>query len=277
VLRHLAGQTHAVGTFHSGRASDVCALHLDVTDAARVTAAFAAERFDVCVHTAANCDLESCESDRASAIALNVEGTRNVVEACRSAGTRVVYISTDHVFDGTRAGPYLEADAPRPLQTYGATKLAGEKLVEGLDGSLVVRMPLLYGLSEAGDKATFVTKVIQSLRQRREFFADDQAVRYPIDVGEAAAFVAALVVSEVKGVLHFGSDEGVTKLEWARRIASELGLDPLLVVARPEAGRATRPRNNRLGSSRLFALGFPPPRPVAAVIAKLGGTWTAAQ
>ncbi len=97
---------------------------LDVRDADALSAAVRAFEPDVVLHTAAYTDVDRAESDAATATAVNVEGTRNVVRAVRGTHTLVVLFSSDYVFDGAKGRPYVETDTPAPLNVYGRTKLA---------------------------------------------------------------------------------------------------------------------------------------------------------
>ncbi|WP_074958910.1 SDR family oxidoreductase [Myxococcus fulvus] len=253
---HIAG-AQAVGTWSTTPREGL--ERLDITDARAVDEAFAAGRFDVCIHAAARCNLDDCERHRTLASTTNVVGTGHVVEACRRTRTRLVYVSTDHVFDGAPASAYVETDAPRPLQHYGVTKREGELLALTLEDALVLRVPLLYGLAGPDEKATFVTSTLERLAAGQPVYADGEQVRYPVLVDEVAAVLARLAEGGVGGVLHFSGAEATTKYSWARRLAHAFNLDVTLVHARKESSLAARPRDNRLGSTRLSALGFEPP------------------
>src|SRR5690349_13716379 len=101
LVQRLGREGTVVGTFHSTPlVTGASLVRLDVTQQRDVEALVGSGNFDICVHAAAVRDLEACEDDVRTAMTVNVHGTRNVAEACRRAGTRLVYISTDHVFDG---------------------------------------------------------------------------------------------------------------------------------------------------------------------------------
>ena len=104
---------------------------LDISAADRVSALMEKISPQVVVHAAAWVDANTCEQDRANAYRINVEGTRNVALASARCRAKLVFISSDYVFDGTK-GQYTEGDEPRPISYYGITKAEGEKLVEAL-------------------------------------------------------------------------------------------------------------------------------------------------
>ena len=99
---------------------------LDVTDAEAVSARIERERPDVVINCAAWTDVDGAEDSEADAMAVNGSGAGNVAFAAAAAGAKVVYVSTDYVFDGEKDSPYVEVDEPGPISAYGRTKLAGE-------------------------------------------------------------------------------------------------------------------------------------------------------
>ena len=105
-----------------------CSFHLDVTDKGGVQQLIRKISPDVIIHTAALTDVDYCETNREEAWNVNVEGTRNIAEASRESNSKLVYVSTDYVFDGER-GMYKEDDQPNPVGQYGKTKLEGENVV----------------------------------------------------------------------------------------------------------------------------------------------------
>ena len=94
-------------------------------------------RPDIVIHLAAYTDVDGCEKNREEAFQVNAEGTKHVVMGAKACGARVVYLSTDYVFDGEKKEPYLETDPPHPLNVYGQTKLKGER-VPSKTGSTII-------------------------------------------------------------------------------------------------------------------------------------------
>ncbi len=109
---------------------------------------------EIVIHAAAIADPDTCEDDSALANSVNVEGTRNVVEAAREIGAAVAFISTDSVFDGKKTSPYIETDATNPSTVYGRTKVRGEEIVRTLRVYWIFRVPVLFGFG----KVKFVEK-----------------------------------------------------------------------------------------------------------------------
>src|SRR5687768_3192636 len=149
---------------------------LDVTDR---TAAAEALAGATVINCAAYTDVDGAESDPETAHAVNADGARNVAEAA----ARVVYVSTDYVFDGTKASPYLESDAVNPLSAYGRSKLAGERAtLTASPHSVIVRTAWLFG---AGG-LNFVTTMLRLGEERDEVRVVDDQVGCPTFTGHLA-------------------------------------------------------------------------------------------
>jgi dTDP-4-dehydrorhamnose reductase len=231
---------------------------VDVRDGAAVREAFARVGPALCVHCAAIASATRSEASPELAWATNAEGTRHVAEACAEGGARLVHVSTDWVFDGTRPSGVAEDDPPSPLQVYGRTKLAAEGFALGVPGALVVRVPLLYA---AGDvvRPTWPQEVVGRLSRGEPCPADAREVRYPALVDDVARTLRELVERRAAGVVHVAPREGLTKHEWALLLARRLGLDAELVEVAPPGGGPPRPRHARLLTPALARLGIAPP------------------
>jgi dTDP-4-dehydrorhamnose reductase len=249
----------------SGRHRTDGLTSVDITDKHAVAAAFAAFVPRVCIHCAAFVDVDRCERERDLATRVNVRGTQNLVEAATRFGTRLVFISTDYVFDGRSTHSYTESAAPHPLQVYGQTKLAAERFVQASDRNLVIRLPLLY--RHWSVDAGWFGSAYRSLASRRPVEADPHDVRQPSLVDDVAKLVAALASSDGNGIVHMAPSEGITKYQWARLIAKALRVPQELVTPKRRRGTADRPRQASLQTQRRDEFGFPPPRSVREVLA----------
>jgi dTDP-4-dehydrorhamnose reductase len=228
---------------------------LDVTDRDAVFSAIGAIEPEVVVHAAAWTAVDACEDEPDRAYAVNVEGTLNVVEATRAVGGRVVYFSTDYVFDGTKPDPYVETDKPNPQSVYGTTKLGGEYAVDA--GDTVVRISWV-----CGKHGNNMVKTILRLAREHETlrFVDDQR-GHPTFADDAARMVARLVDDGLPGTFHVTNQGAVSWFEFARSVLEAAGLDPArvepiataeLVPPRP----APRPANSVLDNAALRAAGI---------------------
>ncbi len=235
----------------------------DITDRSAVTAAIVSTRPTAVLHTAAFTDVDGCETNRELAMTVNAGGTENIARACREVGVRMVYFSTDYVFDGSKQTAYVESDPPNPQTIYGRSKLEGEKVVASLlDNYAVVRIAWLY--SARG--VNFVRKMTQQgsrwLRQSAEertplTIVNDQ-VGNPTWTVEIARQIQVILDNDLTGILHATSGGEVSWYDFAVRLFELLDMRvPVRPGSSDEHHRpATRPKrssleNNRLGESGL--------------------------
>jgi dTDP-4-dehydrorhamnose reductase len=196
---------------------------------------------DVVLHAAAWTDVDGAESDPQEAAAVNVGGTRHVAEL----GAPLVYYSTDYVFDGRKAGPYVESDPPNPLSAYGRSKLYGEGAAG--ERAWIVRTSGLY----APSGRNFVRTMLELAGRRDEVAVVDDQVTAPTYVGHLAAATRELLERPL-GVWHVAAEGECTWAAFAEAIFEEGGL-PTHVrrISSAELGRpAPRPANAVLRSEK---------------------------
>ena len=207
---------------------DVVALgsaDLDVSDRAAVAEAVAAHRPDAVVNSAAWTAVDDCEADPERALRVNGLAVRWLAHAARRAGAHLVQVSTDYVFDGTKADPYHEWDDTCPTSAYGRSKLAGEReALLGAPGATVVRTAWLC--SEHGHN---MVKTVLALRDRESLaFVDDQR-GCPTFTDELAGVVRTLAEQRVPGTFHATNSGATTWYGFVREILSAAGADPGIV------------------------------------------------
>jgi dTDP-4-dehydrorhamnose reductase len=192
------------------------------------------------LHAAAWTDVDGAEADPEGAARVNVHGTRSVV----ALGAPVVYFSTDYVFDGLKAEPYVESDEPRPLSAYGRTKLEGEREVrEGW----IVRSSWLFGWTSKN----FVRTMLELGSKQDEVAVVDDQRGSPTFVGHLADATRG-VLELPQGTYHVAAAGDCTWAEFAEAIFEEAGLDcRVRRISTEELGRpAPRPANSVLRSER---------------------------
>lgn len=173
---------------------------LDVTDSGQVKRYISRRRPELVIHLAALTDVRKCEKDKVRAYETNVNGTRNIFEATDS---RIVYVSTDYVFDGSKGG-YREDDAVNPVNYYALTKLLGEEIVKCGKGNLIIR-------------TSFVS---ESQWPYPKAFADKFTSADTVSV--IAGEIAKAIKYGVRGVIHIGT-ERKSVYDIARKISPEVG------------------------------------------------------
>lgn len=249
LMRSLARLGECVGTTFSRSGRDL--MRLDIRDAGAVERLISAGRYDVVVCVAAEAHVDLCEREPQKTRAINVEGTRNVVDAAAKHGSQIVFTSSDYVFDGT-AGPYSEDDRTCPLNEYGRQKVDAERIVSSAEGHLILRISGVYGTDER--RRNFVCQVVDRLRSGQPVTAAMDQRLCPTWANPLAEAVAELLRLGIGGLCNVVGPETLTRFEFARRIATGFGFDPNLVAAVPSSAllaTAPRPSNSALSDARL--------------------------
>lgn len=201
--------------------------HLDIRDSNQVESLVAKLHPNVVWLPAAIANVDYCEGHSDETFATNVKGLYHVLEAARRADARLVYFSSDYIFDG-REGPYSENDVPRPLSEYGCQKLIAEHAVavHAPDG-LILRTTVVYGW-ESGEK-NFVLQLLRKLRRGERMRVPSDQVGTPTYVSDLAKAAVALAETPAHGVFHLAGTDRVDRLTFAKSAARAFGLDPDLV------------------------------------------------
>ena len=176
--------------------------HLEVTERPALVRLFQGIRPDLVVLLAAIADVGMAEREKQRTSEVNAVAATEIAELCRDHGSRLLYLSTEYVFDGTQ-GPYRPMDTPNPNTHYGRTKLEAEQAVAGLaaDGS-IVRTSIVYGWPSPGSR-NFVPGLVEHLTQGRTYSAaSSETMRSPVYVEHLAEGIAALVGNFHPGIHH---------------------------------------------------------------------------
>lgn len=247
---------------------------LDIADRAAIRDVFEATRPDVVINTAAWTAVDDCESDPDRAFAINGAAVENLVEASERIDARVVQISTDYVFDGTKPEPYLESDTPNPQSVYGASKLHGERAAAD---HTIARISWVCG--------RFGNNMVKTALRLAEThpvvrFVDDQ-IGYPTFTADAAPKIVSLATSEKTGIFHVTNQGDASWWSFVREVFRCGGYDPdrvePIATAELDPPRpAPRPANSRLANRALVDAGLGPllrpwPEPLAELVETLQG------
>ena len=188
------------------RVSAYARQELDITQTQAVSDVLQAQRPDIVVNCAGFTDVDGSQTQPQTAHAVNEIGTLNLARLCRQIGAKLVYISTDYVFDGKLRRPYREDDKPNPINVYGASKWAGEEHVRsalspttaGKGGYLIVRSSWLFG---AGGN-NFVDKILKTARRRSQLEVVDDQVGCPTYCVDLAQALLTLIAGGATGTWH---------------------------------------------------------------------------
>lgn len=239
---------------------------VDITDPASLDVIKNDTEHDVVLLLAAKADVDGCEEDKSlgedgPAFKINVGGTQNVVNACKESNKKIIYISTDFVFDGEKEPPYAytEDDTPHPLNWYADTKYKAEKIVKnsGLP-FLIVRIAYPYR-EEFDPKKDFVRAIASRLEQKLSVQAVTDHIMTPTLLDDLALALDALLENNEKGIYHVVGSDSLSPYDAAMIIAEMYGFDKSLIskTTRGEYfnGKAARPFNLSLNNDRIKQLG----------------------
>jgi len=212
----------------------------------------------VIIHAGAYTNVDGAEKEPDKARSVNAQGTLAVARAAQRLRARLIYISTDYVFDGEKATPYDEDDAPHPLNVYGQTKREGEQAaLQRCENTLVVRTAWLYG--HTGHNFVKTIMRVAAEKPFLEVVADQRGC--PTHADDLAQALAGLLQSDLKGICHVTNRGDCTWHEFARTIVKLMGWPTeVRPITTAQAGRvAKRPAYSVLSLRRFEALGQPLP------------------
>ena len=215
-------------------------------DGRSVEEALSAFQPEAVLHAGALTDVDGCERDPALAWSVNVGGTEQVARACR-AGTRLVAISTDYVFDGV-GGPYGEEDVANPQGVYARTKRVAEEAALLLVRDCAVARTAVVYSGRPGAKPTFATQIVDKLSRGAPVHAFfDQLVSPTLARNAAEMALSLLLESGHRGLLHISGATVVSRVEFAERLARRFGLVGEIVPVRTADVKLLAPRPLRSG------------------------------
>jgi dTDP-4-dehydrorhamnose reductase len=241
-----------VGLYHQHPVSLAGArvLSVDLTQESQIKRIFEEFKPDTVIHCAAATNVDWCQEHREAAYRLNVVASARIAEF----GVRMLHISTDSVFDGTR-GDYTEIDQPAPVNAYAQTKLQSEHAVLGSNSLAAIARINLYGWN-AQPKLSLAEWILGQLAKGKDVTGFTDAIFCPILANDLAEILLAMVDCELTGLFHVVGSEAVSKYEFARRVALKFGFDPGRIVPTSVAEsslRAPRPRNTSLNIGKVCA------------------------
>jgi dTDP-4-dehydrorhamnose reductase len=224
---------------------------MDIADQHSVEAALAMHGAWAVVNAAGYVRVDEAEQEQDRCYRENTVGPTVLAEVCRSRSIALLTFSSDLVFDGLQDTPYTEDNEPAPLNVYGASKLAAERVIsQRCPGALVVRTSAFFG---PWDNYNFVIDCLRELSNGRQYVAADDLVVSPTYVPDLVDTSLDLLIDRESGLWHLANEGEVTWVELARRVAEGAGFDPLQVVGRPARHLrliARRPRYSALASRR---------------------------
>ena len=225
--------------------------NLDITDQDLVKKTLKNIVPHIILHCAAYTNVDGCESDSDLAYSVNAYGTRNIAVEAERYKAKMVYISTDYVFDGKSAEPYDEFSAVNPLSVYGASKLAGEDLVKHFcNRFFIIRTSWLFGWHGKN----FVKTILQLAGERDEISVVDDQTGCPTFSSDLAKLISSIMHTEAYGIYHAANSGQCTWFEFAQQILKTYNIENVMVkpITTEELNRlAPRPSYSVLGNRAL--------------------------
>ena len=229
---------------------------LDVTDRKAVMHRLLQERPGAVVNCSAYTDVDGAEDDLDGAMDVNADGAASVAAAAAEIGARVLYPSTDYVFDGSKSEPYVESDEPRPQSVYAQSKLAGEHETAAANPRhYIARSAWLFGTSGRN----FVETMLSLARDHGEVLVVRDQVGCPTYTAHLADALVRLLDTEAYGIHHLASQGECSWYEFALEIFAQADMDVrVMSCTTDEFGRpAPRPSYSVLGTERTEAIYLP--------------------
>ena len=231
---------------------------MDVTDAEACQRVRSQAGAGAVIHCAAYTAVDAAEDQEELCRKINGEGTRNVAKACQEAGVKLMYISTDYVFDGGGTRPWEPEDSRAPLNVYGQTKYEGELAIEELlEEYFIVRIAWVFGV--AGKN--FIKTMLRLGREKGAVSVVDDQVGSPTYTYDLARLLTDMVQTEHYGHYHATNEGECSWYEFACEIFRQAGMPEVKVTpvtSEMFAAKAKRPANSRMSKAKLVEKGFEP-------------------
>mgnify|MGYP000981968038 CR=1 FL=1 len=244
-IRELSGTTNELKFIFASKDK------LDITNTSELHRFFTGEKIDILINCAAYTNVDGAEEEKKNARDVNVEGLSNLIKACNKK-TKIIHISSDYIFDGEK-GPYSEDDPTFPINYYGKTKLESENILIGssLD-FLIIRPNVLY--SDNLSKSHFLSWVVNSLSKGEEIKVVTDQVSNPTYIPDLLQVISDTILLNFSGILHVGSEDSISRYEFANKISHAFGLKKNLIIpveSKALNQKAKRPLNSSLDCSKL--------------------------
>jgi dTDP-4-dehydrorhamnose reductase len=202
---------------------------LDITNKTQTLRVVSEAKPDVVIHAAAMTQVDQCETDREKCWSANVDGIANIIAACFKANAHLIHVSTDFIFDGT-FGPLDETAIPNPVNYYGESKLAGEKLIQESEiGWAILRTVLVYGVTPDMSRSNIVLWVKKSLEEGKTINVVNDQWRTPTLAEDLAIGCYLAASQKAKGIYHISGSEMMTPYDIAIATAHFFKLDASLI------------------------------------------------
>tara|TARA_B100001750_G_C15514178_1_gene605759 strand:+ start:2343 stop:3233 length:891 start_codon:yes stop_codon:yes gene_type:complete len=209
-------------------------------------------RPEVVIHTVAFSSVDFCETNNELANLLHVEITKDITQACKETNSKLIYFSTDAVFDGKKNQKYSESEIPNPLSYYGQTKLNAEEIIlNENDRNVVLRTTVIYGQHK---RSRFTNWVVENLKNNVPVTAFTDQYNTPTLVDDLSKAIKKIIEFDITGLFHASGKTCVSRYDFAIKLAERFKLDKKLIVPTLSSEKkqlAPRPKYGCLDATKL--------------------------
>jgi dTDP-4-dehydrorhamnose reductase len=195
---------------------------IDITSADECAKAIGKTAPQIVINAAGYTNVDGCETAKEECFAVNAEALKNIAVACHRKNIRIIHFSTDYVFNGTGSAPYKEDDDCDPINTYGASKLAGERYLQTLaQNYIIIRTAWLYGVNGKN----FVRTILEKAKTTPRLTVVDDQLGSPTHTKDLAAAVDLLIEKNAQGIFHVTNRGSCSWYQFAVKILQESGIE----------------------------------------------------
>lgn len=222
---------------------------MDITDSRIVNKIICEYKPEVVFHCAAWTNVDLAEEEIEQCYKVNVEGTKNITDACRMINAKLIYVSTDYVFDGLKDGIYEVTDSVNPRNIYGKSKVEGEKIVSSYDKSFVARTSWIFGINGKN----FVKTMLRLAETKKELNVVCDQIGSPTYTVDLAKLLVDLSETDKYGTYHINNEGFCSWAEFSKYIFESSNIDMIVneVSSLEYPQKASRPLNSKLSKNCL--------------------------
>lgn len=244
-----------IGTYNTNAPVVKDFLQLNIGNRKEVLSLITRIKPQIIVHAASIGSVDYCETHKEEAHKINVEGTRNVIDACFEIGTKIIFTSSNAVYDGNNP-PYNEKSKTNPLDVYGRTKVEGEELIrKSSSPHIILRLMTMYGWQQKGGRENPVTWVIKQLKDRKPINVVNDIFNNHLYAGQAAQILWKIIEADKnKEVYNIAGGECISRYDLALKVSQVFNLDSSMISSVPNSffkNIAPRPKNTCFDTKKI--------------------------
>ena len=234
--------------------SDQNSISLDIRNIENIASVFKKINPDFVIDCAVNGQIDYLEKHKELAMTINAEGALNVAKICKENKTKMIFVSTDSVFDGEK-GNYTETDKPNPLNIYAESKLKGEKYVHQTLKEHVIVRTNFYGLDK--NNLYFFNWILKNIKNKKKITGFDDIIFSPLDTTTVSKMLVELLEKKYSGLIHLSSGVPISKYDFICQVVKKLDYSINNITQGKLSDitlEAKRPKNTSLNNSKAYKI-----------------------